>query len=233
MDNKILDKVNSEWLPFFNDNREELEDIMCKINFNKIDFNEIIFPNKEDIFRALFYNSPSNIKLLILGQDPYINSEIIDGIKVPQACGLSFSVQPSHKKIPPSLKNIFKEIKNNYPEYIIPNNGDLSRWVIKENIMLLNSALTVVEGKSNSHAKIWINFTDKLIKYISLKNEGMIFLLMGNYAINKIKLIDSKHKIFECVHPSPLSANRGFFGCNVFKKINEYLVENNKDPIKW
>jgi uracil-DNA glycosylase len=228
MDNKLLDKVNSEWLPFFNDNKKELEDIMFKIDFNKI-----VFPYKEDIFRALFYNSPSNIKLLILGQDPYINSEIIDGIKVPQACGLSFSVPPSHKKIPPSLKNIFKEIKNNYPEYIIPNNGDLSRWVTEENIMLLNSALTVVEGKSNSHAKIWINFTDKLIKYISLKNEGMIFLLMGNYAINKIKLIDSKHKIFECVHPSPLSANRGFFGCNVFKKINEYLVENNKDPIKW
>ena len=113
----------------------------------------------------------------------------------PQACGLSFSVPRIHKKIPPSLQNIFKEIKNSYSDYQIPSNGCLKRWAKKEKILLLNSALTVIEGKSNSHAKLWSNFTDNLIKFISENNDRTIFLLMGNFAINKEKLIDNnKHK---------------------------------------
>jgi uracil-DNA glycosylase len=169
-----------------------------------------------------------------MGQDPYIGYEIINNIKIPQACGLSFSVPKSHKKIPPSLQNIFKEIKNCYPDYEIPKHGSLKRWVKKEKILLLNAALTVIEGKSNSHAELWTSFTDKLIKYISEKNNKTIFLLMGNFAIKKEYLIDTKkHKVFRTVHPSPLSANRGFFGCNIFKIINEYLIENNQEPINW
>ena len=225
----ILSKIDVGWLPFFEENKEQLDNIL-----NKIDFNNNIFPNKENIFKALFYFPPEDIKLFIMGQDPYIGYEIINDIKIPQACGLSFSVPKSHKKIPPSLQNIFKEIKNCYPDYEIPKHGSLKRWVKEEKILLLNSALTVIEGASNSHAKLWTDFTNKLIKFISDKNEKTIFLLMGNFAINKKNLInEEKHKIFTTVHPSPLSASRGFFGCNIFKNINDYLIENNKEPINW
>jgi len=225
-----MNKVHPDWLPFFDENKKALEEIFSKINYD----NETIFPKKKYIFRALFYNSPQDIKLVLLGQDPYINSEIIDDKKIPQACGLSFSVPKTHKKIPPSLQNIFKEIKNCYPEYIIPKNGSLTRWVKEENILLLNSALTVIEGKSNSHALLWSDFTNKLIKFVSDNNDKTIFLLMGSFAINKSSLIDTtKHKIFTCTHPSPLSAYKGFFGSNVFKKINDYLIENNIEIINW
>lgn len=227
---KLIKKVDSGWLPFFDKNIKELEEIINQIDFET--FN--IFPSIHQIFAALFYFPPSKVKLLLLGQDPYIGSEIIEGIKVPQACGLSFSVPNTHKKIPPSLKNIFKEIKNCYPNYKIPTNGDLIRWVKNENILLLNASLTVIEGKSNSHAKLWNGFTNKLIKFISDTNDGTIILLMGNFAINKSSLIDqTKHKIFTCTHPSPLSAYNGFFGCEIFKKINDYLNENNQKPIEW
>ena len=205
-------KVHPDWIPFFDENKKDLE----------------------DIFRALFYNSPQNIKLVLLGQDPYINSTIINDKKISQACGLSFSVPENYKKIPPSLKNIFKEIKNSYPEYIIPENGSLIRWAKEEKILLLNSALTVIEDKSNSHALLWSNFTNKLIIFISDKNDKTIFLLMGNFAINKTILINTyKHKIFTCAHPSPLSAYKGFFGSNIFRKINDYLIENNNEIINW
>ena len=227
--NKILDKVHPDWIPFFEENKQVLNDILNQIDYEK----EVIFPKKKKIFKAFFYTSPKNIKLVLLGQDPYINSEIINSIKVPQACGLSFSVPKTHK-IPPSLKNIYKEIKNCYPDFLIPNNGDLSRWIKEENILLLNSALTVLEGKSNSHSSFWGKFTDKIIEYISKENEKTIFLLMGSFAINKSLLVDlKKHKVFSCVHPSPLSAYKGFFGCEVFKKINDYLISINVEPIKW
>ena len=225
----IISKIHKGWLEFFEENKEQLDKIL-----EKIEFNENIFPNKQNIFKSLFYFSPEEIKLFIMGQDPYINYEMINEVKVPQACGLSFSVPKSHKKIPPSLKNIFKEIKNCYPDYEIPKHGSLKRWVKKEKILLLNAALTVSEGKSNSHAILWSDFTNKLIKFISDKNEKTIFLLMGNFAINKKCLIDeNKHKIFTTVHPSPLSASKGFFNCNVFKNINDYLVENNQETINW
>jgi len=225
----IIAKVNIGWLPFFEENKEQLDKIL-----DNIDFNDNIFPKKKNIFKTLFYFPPEDVKLFIMGQDPYIGFEIINNIKVPQACGLSFSVPKSHKKIPPSLQNIFKEIKNCYSDYEIPKHGSLKKWVKKEKILLLNAALTVIEGLSNSHAELWKDFTNKLIKFISDKNDKTIFLLMGNFAINKKCLIDeNKHKIFTTVHPSPLSASRGFFGCNIFKNINDYLIENGKEPIKW
>ena len=225
-----INNVNKDWLPFFNENMTELIEIINKVNYT----NNSIFPNKEDIFKALFYFSPYDIKCVILGQDPYISSEIHNNVKVPQACGLSFSVPEFHKKIPPSLKNIYKELKLEYPDYMVPNHGSLERWVKDEKILLLNSALTVKECESNSHSHLWEKFTDKLIKWISEKNNSTIFLLMGNFAIKKSILVDAeKHKIFTCVHPSPLSASRGFFGSNVFIHINNYLVENKKQPILW
>jgi len=217
-----MNNINIGWKSFFDNNIDEINNILNQLNYD----NQIIYPCKENIFRALFYFPPEEIKLIILGQDPYIKQD--------QACGLSFSVPNTQKKIPPSLKNIFKEIKNSYPEYEIPKHGCLERWVKEEKILLLNSSLTVLEGKSNSHAKLWYSLTDKLIKYISENNNGTIFLLMGNFAINKENLIDQdKHKIFKTVHPSPLSANRGFFGCNVFKNINNYLRDNNQTEIIW
>lgn len=228
---ELLNKVRPEWMDFFNDeNLKELEKILSKIDFK----NETIFPNKKDIFRSLFYFGPLDVKLVIVGQDCYISSEKHDGKVVPQAMGLSFSVPKKHKKIPPSLQNIFKEIKNCYPDFNIPSHGLLKRWAHKEKMLMLNSALTVVEGKSNSHAHLWGDFTDKIIKYVSDKNPNCVFLLMGAFAQKKAQFIDNKkHKIFTTVHPSPLSAHNGFFGCKVFKKINDYLKEQNKEEINW
>jgi uracil-DNA glycosylase len=224
----ILQSIHKDWKPFFIKNKEELEKILEQVNNYSKQKN--IFPFPENVFESLKYFGPHDIKLVLLGQDPYIGSETIDNNLVPQAHGLSFSVPDSHKKIPPSLKNIFKEIG------IDSKKGSLLRWVTDEKILLLNSALTVMEGESNSHQHLWTPFTDKLITWISETNSnefGTIFLLMGNYAIKKGKLVDgTKHKIFTCAHPSPLSA-RHFFGCNVFKDINTYLKEKNMVPINW
>ena len=230
--NKIIKKINSGWYDFFNTHKDELINIFDQINQSSE--SNIIFPNEQNLFRTLFYFPPEETKLVVLGQDPYIGFEIHDNIMVLQACGLSFSVPKIHKKVPPSLKNIYKEIKNCYPEFKIPNHGFLKRWVRKENILMLNSALTVIEKQSNSHQNIWCKFTDKLIKYISDKSPHTVFLLMGNFAISKSKLIDcNKHKIFTTIHPSPLSASNGFFGCGVFSKINEYLATKNILEIKY
>jgi len=222
---RMIYNVKSEWMSFILDNKDELDNIINELNSYKY----TIYPYCDNIFKALTYFQPNETKLVILGQDPYINSEN----DVPQACGLSFSV-PSTHKIPPSLLNIFKEIQNNYSNYEIPKNGCLERWCNDSKILLLNSSLTVESGKSNSHAKLWNNFTNKLISYISHVNESTIFLLMGNFAQSKEKYIDEdKHKIFKTIHPSPLSAYKGFFGCDVFLSINEYCKEKNIDEIKW
>jgi uracil-DNA glycosylase len=223
----VIKNVNNNWKPFFEENKEMLEKILDQVIISSKQ--NTIFPFPEDVFKSLEYFGPMDVRLIILGQDPYIGSETIDGKVVPQAHGLSFSVPSSHKKIPPSLKNIFKEIGMKD----MPKNGCLLRWVEQENMLLLNSALTVIEGKSNSHQHLWAPFTDKLIEYVGKVNQGTIFLLMGNFAIGKNKLIDSKkHKVFTCAHPSPLSAKL-FFGCNVFNQINEYLVGKDLPPIKW
>jgi uracil-DNA glycosylase len=224
---KVTERIHPDWLPFITENKNELVDILNKINEKSK--NEIIYP-KRDLFRSLYYHSPKDIKLCILGQDCYINEEN----NIPQAMGLCFSVPKSHKKIPPSLQNIFKEIKNSYPDYNIPSHGLLKRWARKENILLLNSALTVLKGKSNSHAQLWLKFTDKLIQWFSNNNNSCVFLLMGNYAKSKDKYIDiNKHKIFYTVHPSPLSAYNGFLGSNIFKEINNYLELKNIKKIIW
>jgi uracil-DNA glycosylase len=217
---EIIKKVNPDWLPFFETFKKELENILTKLNGYE---DRIIYPKSKDIFKSLFYHPPSDIKICIIGQDPYIGEE--DGI--PQAIGLSFSVPKSHKKIPPSLKNIFKEIKNCFPEYEIPEHGSLIRWAKEEKMLLLNAALTVFAKESNSHAKLWNDFVNELIKWFSEKNPGCVFLLMGKFAQSKnIFINQEKHKIFNTIHPSPLSAHNGFFGCEVFKKINNQININ-------
>jgi uracil-DNA glycosylase len=220
--NEIIKDINQGWLPFFKTFKKELEKIIIELNKYE---DRVIYPQPKDIFKSLFYHPPSDIKICIIGQDPYIGEE--DGI--PQAVGLSFSVPATHKKIPPSLKNIFKEIKNCFPEYEIPKHGSLERWVTEEKMLLLNAALTVFAKESNSHSKLWTDFVNELIKWFSEKNPGCIFLLMGKFAQSKKIFIDEKHKIFNTIHPSPLSAHAGFFGCNVFKEINDCLDK----PIHW
>ena len=193
-----------------------------KDNINKIleNNNDTIYPPKDDIFKV-FSMDLLDIKVLLLGQDPYHGKD--------QAHGLAFSVN-KNIKIPPSLRNIYKEIQNEYPEknYIF-NHGNLERWFIEEKIFLLNSSLTVIEGKPGSFIKIWSKITDDIIQFISDNNKNCIFLLLGNYAKEKVKFINNKDMIIVGVHPSPLSANRGFFGSNIFKKLDEKINYN----INW
>ena len=184
----------------------------------------IVFPPSPLIFNAFNLTPFENVKVVILGQDPYHN----DG----QAHGLAFSV-PNGIQKPPSLQNIFKELNQdlNIP---IPMNGNLEKWA-KEGVLLLNASLTVRAHEAASHAKIgWQRFTDAAIKALSDKKENLVFILWGNYAIAKENLIDhNKHLILKTVHPSPLSASRGFFGCHHFSKTNEYLTNHNIKPIDW
>ncbi len=185
---------------------------------------KIIYPDKYDIFNALHYTSYKDVKVVILGQDPYHGPN--------QAHGLSFSVSPG-VKIPPSLLNIYKELNSDLGCYI-PNNGYLKKWS-DQGVLLLNTSLTVRAGEANSHKnKGWEIFTDKIISLINEKTDPVVFLLWGNNAINKKKLITNKqHLILSSTHPSPLSASRGFFGSKPFSKINKFLISVNKAPIDW
>lgn len=183
-----------------------------------------IYPDKYDIFNALHFTPYKDIKVVILGQDPYHGPG--------QAHGLSFSVNPS-VKTPPSLLNIYKELNSDLGCYI-PNNGYLKKWA-DQGVLLLNTSLTVIAGEANSHKNIgWQVFTDKIISLVNEKDDPVVFLLWGNNAIKKKELITNKrHLILTSVHPSPLSASRGFFGSKPFSKINNFLISVNKDPIDW
>ncbi len=183
----------------------------------------IIYPPGKNIFHAFNTTNWDKVKVIILGQDPYH--------KKGQAMGLSFSVPPG-VLLPPSLKNIFRELKSDL-NITLPNHGDLSHWA-QQGVFLLNAMLTVEEKKPGSHKKIgWQNFTDAVIKTLSDKKENLVFLLWGNFAKNKAKLIDeSKHLILQAAHPSPL-AGGAFFGCKHFSKTNEYLINHKQTPIDW
>lgn len=183
-----------------------------------------IYPDKYDIFNALHFTSYKDIKVVILGQDPYHGPG--------QAHGLSFSVNPGIK-VPPSLLNIYKELNSDLGCYI-PNNGYLKKWA-DQGVLLLNTSLTVRAGEANSHKSIgWEIFTDKIISLVNEKEDPVVFLLWGNNAIKKKNLITNKrHLILTSVHPSPLSASRGFFGSKPFSKINNFLISINKKPIDW
>ena len=185
-----------------------------------------IYPN--DVFHALNLTSPAEVKVVIIGQDPYHGEE--HGI--PQAHGLAFSVLPGVRP-PPSLRNIFKELNANFG-HPIPSHGCLESWA-RQGVLLLNTVLTVERGRAASHAKRgWESCTDTLIQQLAAQHEGLIFLLWGSHAQTKRALLDpSKHKILEAPHPSPLSAYRGFLGCQHFKLANEYLVNTQRPAINW
>lgn len=183
-----------------------------------------IFPKEEDVFNSIKFVDYKDVKVVILGQDPYHGYG--------QADGFSFSVQPG-VKIPPSLLNIYKELNNDLGCYI-PNNGYLKKWA-KQGVLLLNTSLTVREGQANSHKDLgWHILTDKIIQLLGERKEPLVFILWGNNARSKKKLIKNKeHLIIESVHPSPLAAYRGFFGSKPFSKTNEFLAKNNIEIIDW
>jgi len=185
----------------------------------------IIYPIENNRFRAFDCTPLENIKVVILGQDPYHGED--------QADGLSFSVA-NNIKIPPSLRNIFKELSTSIEGYNPPGSGSLAHWA-KQGVLLLNSVLTVEHGQPGCHAsKGWEIFTDNVIKEIDRKCDGVVFLLWGNYAQKKGKIIArKKHYVLTSTHPSPLSAYRGFLGCGHFKKTNEILDKSNKLPVNW
>ncbi|TYP87401.1 uracil-DNA glycosylase [Sphingobacterium allocomposti] len=185
----------------------------------------IVFPPEHLVFNAFKLTPFDDIKVVILGQDPYHN----DG----QAHGLSFSV-PKGMPLPPSLKNIYTELATDIPGFTVPSSGDLTPWA-EQGVLLLNATLTVRAHQAGSHQKRgWEEFTDQVIHLISQRLEHVVFILWGGYAQRKTVLIDgNKHCILKSVHPSPLSVYRGFFGCRHFSKANAYLAEHHKDPIRW
>ena len=217
-------KIENSW-------KQELSDEWAKDYFVRLtDFvrNEYatkqIFPPGNQIFAAFNATPFNDVKVVILGQDPYHD--------VGQANGLCFSVNDGIP-FPTSLRNIFQEIHNDTGAPI-PQSGDLSRWA-KQGVLLLNATLTVEAHRAASHQRQgWEQFTDQVISHLSQNRENLVFILWGSYAISKRTLIDdSKHLVLTSVHPSPLSAYRGFFGNKHFSKANTYLTSHGKDPIEW
>ncbi|MGP1568144.1 uracil-DNA glycosylase [Peptoanaerobacter stomatis] len=184
-----------------------------------------VFPSMYDIFNALKYTPYEDVKVVILGQDPYHG--------VGQAHGLSFSVKKGITT-PPSLKNIYKEIENDLNIEMDKTNGELTSWA-NQGVLMLNASLTVLKGQPNSHSKIgWEKLTDSIIEKLNYKDTPVVYLLWGRNAQMKENLITNKnHLILKCAHPSPYSANNGFFGCKHFSKTNEFLKNNGLVEINW
>lgn len=185
----------------------------------------VIYPPADDIFNALHLTPLSEVKVLILGQDPYHNEH--------QAHGLSFSVLPEQTEIPPSLQNIYQELKDDLG-CDIPNNGYLEKWA-KQGVLLLNTVLTVRAHQANSHqGKGWEQFTDAIIQAVNAQERPIVYMLWGRPAQSKNSMLTNpKHLVLKAPHPSPLSAYRGFFGCKHFSQANEFLVRNGLTPIDW
>lgn len=186
---------------------------------------KIIYPPGPQIFSAFDLTAFKDVRVVILGQDPYHGAG--------QAHGLCFSVNKG-VPIPPSLQNIFKELKADIPEFNIPEHGNLSEWA-KQGVLLLNATLTVEKDKAGSHqGKGWEQFTDRVIKRISEEKKHVVFILWGKFAQSKGALIDErKHLVLKAAHPSPFSAHSGFFGCRHFSKTNQYLIQQHLKPIVW
>ena len=184
----------------------------------------VVYPPADKLFTALHHTPLEKVKVVILGQDPYHEPG--------QAMGMSFSV-PEGVDVPPSLKNIYKEIHEDVGERI-PDTGDLTRWA-DQGVLLLNAVLTVRAHQANSHkGKGWEEFTDAIIRAVDAEDRPIVFLLWGRNAKEKRELISNpKHLVLEAAHPSPLSAHNGFFGCRHFSKCNKFLKENGAEPVDW
>ncbi|MCD9122346.1 uracil-DNA glycosylase [Cupriavidus sp. UGS-1] len=192
-----------------------------------------VFPR--DVFHALHLTPPEAVKIVILGQDPYHGVGVVDGIEVPQAHGLAFSV-PDGVRVPPSLRNIFKEIAAEYGDPAVARptaSGNLEGWA-RQGVLLLNTVLTVEQGQAASHARRgWEAVTDCLIAALAASRPHLVFLLWGSHAQAKKNLLAGEHCILEAPHPSPLSAHRGFLGCGHFRLANNWLVAHQREPIDW
>lgn len=217
--------ISNDWLPeikgeFGKPYYKEL------YNFIKQEYSSTtVYPPADDIFNAFHFTPLSEVKVLLLGQDPYHN--------VNQAHGLSFSVLPSQKDIPPSLQNIYKELQKDCGCYI-PNNGYLEKWA-RQGVLLLNTVLTVRAHQANSHQdRGWEEFTDSVIKTLNRQDRPIVYLLWGSPARRKKSMLNNpKQLVLEAPHPSPLSAYRGFFGCKHFSQTNDFLSQNGIEPIDW
>ena len=185
----------------------------------------VIYTPADDIFNAFHLTPLSEVKVMILGQDPYHNAH--------QAHGLCFSVLPDQKEIPPSLQNIYKELHDDCGCYI-PNNGYLEKWA-RQGVLMLNTVLTVRAHQANSHqGRGWEKFTDAIIEAVNAQDRPIVYLLWGSPAQRKIPMLTNpKHLILKAPHPSPLSAYRGFFGCRHFSQTNDFLVSHGLTPIDW
>jgi len=219
-------KIKQQWQQLLNEeqNKAYFSQLNNEIIKQRAE-GDVIFPVEADVFNAFCYQDIADIKVVILGQDPYHGDK--------QAHGLAFSVQPG-VKVPPSLVNIYKELVNEYSDFNKPDHGCLTEWA-QQGVLLLNTVLTVKQAQAHSHAKLgWEKFTDAVIAKISQENTGCVFILWGAHAQKKGKNINNvKHLILNGPHPSPLSAYRGFFGCQHFSKTNEWLSAKNKHTINW
>ncbi len=184
-----------------------------------------IYPPEADVFNALKLTELAGVKVVMLGQDPYHGPG--------QAHGLCFSVRPGIK-VPPSLRNMYKELESDIPGFKAPQHGFLESWA-RQGVLMLNTVLTVEKGKAHSHAGLgWETFTDKVIQAVNEHCEGVVFLLWGSHAQKKGSHVDRRrHHVLSAPHPSPLSAHRGFFGCRHFSKTNQLLEAQGKTPIDW
>lgn len=184
-----------------------------------------VFPPADEVFSAFSSTAFEDVKVVILGQDPYHGPN--------QAHGLAFSVKPG-VKAPPSLANMYKELETDIDGFVTPNHGYLQSWA-EQGVLLLNTVLTVEQGQAHSHKKLgWETFTDRVIAALNEHGDGIVFLLWGSHAQKKGRRIDTtKHVVFNGPHPSPLSAYRGFFGCKHFSKANDALIAMGKTPINW
>lgn len=217
--------IDNDWLPAL---KEEFGKPYYKdlYSFVKKEYSaHVVYPPADDIFNAFHFTPLSEVKVVILGQDPYHNEN--------QAHGLSFSVPVSQKEIPPSLQNIYKELQDDLGCYI-PNNGYLEKWA-RQGVLLLNTVLTVRAHAANSHqGKGWEIFTDAVINAVNAQDRPIVYLLWGTPARRKSPMLTNpKHLILEAPHPSPLSAYRGFFGCRHFSACNRFLEEHGSEPIDW
>jgi len=219
-----MGQISNDWKMALNDefNKDYYKNLY---QFVKDEYSKrVIYPPSDDIFNALHLTPLNDVKCVILGQDPYHGEH--------QAHGLCFSVQKGIA-IPKSLVNIYKELHDDLGCYI-PNNGFLEKWA-KQGVLMLNTVLTVRAHEANSHqGKGWEEFTDAIIKKVNEQDRPIVYMLWGKPAQSKIKMLTNpKHLILKTVHPSPLSAYRGFFGCKHFSKANEFLEANGCDPIDW
>lgn len=216
--------LNNQWADYLNKEFEKPYYLKIRAFLKQEYQSRIIYPDKYDLFNALSFTDYPDVKVVILGQDPYHGPN--------QAHGLSFSVKPG-VAIPPSLLNIYKELQSDMGCFI-PNNGYLIKWA-KQGVLLLNTSLSVRAGEANSHQKIgWHQFTSEIIRSLDQHETPVVFLLWGKHAQDHAALIQNpKHLILNAPHPSPLSAHRGFLGCKHFSKANAFLAENGLAPIDW